>query len=62
VLLSQGYVAWQIPGLLEGLDYEWDGRTILPDDRIADWIVQSASTFWEEHGEPVVPGLATSLR
>jgi sirohydrochlorin ferrochelatase len=53
VLLSQGRVAWQIPEILDGLTYVWDGRTILPDTRIAEWILSSAEVAWEQ---PAVAG------
>lgn len=39
LLLSPGPVADEIPNTLAGLNFAWDGRTLLPDDRIADWIV-----------------------
>jgi sirohydrochlorin ferrochelatase len=56
VLLSQGRVAWQIPEILDGLTYVWDGRTILPDTRIAEWILRSARVAWER---PAGAGMPT---
>ncbi|MBI3403581.1 MAG: TonB-dependent receptor [Acidobacteria bacterium] len=42
LLLSRGSVADEIPAALRGLDFAWDGRTLLPDDRIAQWILARA--------------------
>ncbi len=42
LLLSPGAVADEIPSTLTGLDFAWDGRTLLPDDRIAQWILARA--------------------
>ncbi len=37
LLLGPGRLVDQIPNVLTGLDYLWDGRPVLPDSRIADW-------------------------
>lgn len=42
VLLAPGRVADQVPDVLQGLDFAWDGRTVLPDDRVAEWLVIAA--------------------
>jgi sirohydrochlorin cobaltochelatase len=42
LLLSTGRVGGQIPEVLKGLTFAWDGKPLLPDDRIADWIVDEA--------------------
>lgn len=42
LLLSPGSVADEIPATLKGLDFAWDGRTLLPDERIAQWILARA--------------------
>lgn len=42
LLLSPGAVADEIPSTLAGLDFAWDGRTLLPDDRVAQWILGRA--------------------
>ncbi|MPY90037.1 MAG: TonB-dependent receptor [Luteitalea sp.] len=42
LLVAPGRVANQIPEVLEGLAFEWDGQTLLPDDRMADWVVAQA--------------------
>ena len=42
LLLSPGAVADEIPATLAKLDFGWDGRTLLPDDRIAQWILARA--------------------
>ncbi|MCC7241546.1 MAG: TonB-dependent receptor [Acidobacteria bacterium] len=43
LLLSPGRVADEIPQTLKGLAFAWDGRTLLPDGRIAQWILKRAS-------------------
>lgn len=42
LLLSTGRVGGQIPEALKGLTFAWDGKPLLPDDRIADWILDEA--------------------
>jgi sirohydrochlorin cobaltochelatase len=42
LLLSTGRVGGQIPEVLKGLPFAWDGKPLLPDDRIADWILDEA--------------------
>jgi sirohydrochlorin cobaltochelatase len=42
LLLSTGRVGGQIPEVLKGLTFAWDGKPLLPDDRIADWILDEA--------------------
>ena len=39
LMLGPGRVVDQIPDVLTGLDYRWDGRPVLPDRRIADWVM-----------------------
>ena len=39
LLLGPGRVVDQIPTVLTGLEYLWDGRPVLPDSRIADWVM-----------------------
>ena len=39
LLLGPGRVVDQVPNVLTGLDYLWDGRPVLPDSRIADWVM-----------------------
>ena len=43
LLLGPGRVLDQVPNVLTGLDYLWDGRPVLPDNRIADWAVWRVS-------------------
>lgn len=60
LLVAPGRVADQIPGVLEGLEFAWEGRTLLPDDRMADWVVAQAqdvlgaSSASLQHHEQVV--------
>ncbi len=42
LLMAPGKVADQIPRVLEGLDFRWEGATLLPDKRIAEWITATA--------------------
>lgn len=42
LLMAPGSVADQIPRVLEGLAFRWSGATLLPDDRVADWIESRA--------------------
>ncbi|OFV90542.1 MAG: hypothetical protein A3H95_13600 [Acidobacteria bacterium RIFCSPLOWO2_02_FULL_64_15] len=42
LLLAPGSVANEIPATLQGLDFAWDGRTLLPDERVAQWILARA--------------------
>ena len=42
VLIAPGRVADEIPETLKGLAFAWDGRTVLPDDRVADWLLVAA--------------------
>ena len=39
LLLGPGRVVDQIPNVLTGLNYRWDGRPVLPDSRIAEWVL-----------------------
>jgi hypothetical protein len=41
-LAAPGRIADQIPHVLEGLTFRWSGRTLLPDERVAEWIVSRA--------------------
>ena len=43
LMLGPGRVVDQIPNVLTGLDYRWDGRPVLPDGRIADWITSQVA-------------------
>ena len=45
LLLGPGRVVDQIPDVLTGLDYRWDGRPVLPDPRIADWVMSQVARF-----------------
>ena len=49
LLLGAGRVAGQIPDLLQGLPYAWSGQPILPDDRIADWVLAQVQTAVRTH-------------
>ncbi len=42
LLMAPGRVAQQIPGVLSGLTFRWSGKTLLPDDRVADWVLEQA--------------------
>lgn len=53
LLLSPGEVADEIPATLSGLEFAWDGRTLLPDDRIAGWILARARTALRPRLSPV---------
>ncbi|MGH9159695.1 MAG: TonB-dependent receptor domain-containing protein [Vicinamibacteraceae bacterium] len=66
LLVAPGRVADQIPGVLEGLEFAWEGRTLLPDDRMADWVVAqaqevlgSASASLQHHEQVVVTATRT---
>ena len=41
LLLSKGGIEKGIVKRLEGLDYKWTGKTLLPDNLISDFILQS---------------------
>ena len=43
LMLGPGRVVDQIPDVLTGLDYRWDGRPVLPDRRIADWVMSQVA-------------------
>ncbi|MPZ19762.1 MAG: TonB-dependent receptor [Luteitalea sp.] len=66
LLVAPGRVAEQIPGVLEDLEFAWEGRTLLPDDRMADWVVAqaaaapgSSSASLQHHEQVVVTGTRT---
>lgn len=66
LLVAPGRVANQIPGVLEGLEFAWEGRTLLPDDRMADWVVAqaqgvlgSSSASLQHHEQVVVTATRT---
>ena len=44
LLLGPGRVLDQVPDVLTGLDYLWDGRPVLPDSRIADWVMSQVAS------------------
>ena len=44
LLLGPGRVLDQVPDVLTGLEYLWDGRPVLPDSRIADWVLSQADS------------------
>ena len=44
LLLGPGRVLDQVPDVLTGLEYLWDGRPVLPDSRIADWVMSQADS------------------
>lgn len=48
LLVSPGAVADEIPSTLAGLDFAWDGRTLLPDDRVAQWILARARAVFTD--------------
>lgn len=60
LLLSPGPVADEIPTTLAGLNFTWDGRTLLPDDRIADWILSRARAA--QALSPQAAGAAAHMR
>lgn len=62
LLLSPGAVADEIPATLKGLDFGWDGRTLLPDDRIAQWILARARGVPSQVGHASGTGRATDTR
>ncbi len=62
LLLSPGAVADEIPATLKGLDFGWDGRTLLPDDRIAQWIVARARNAASQVGQASETGRQTGTR
>jgi outer membrane receptor for ferrienterochelin and colicins len=75
LLLAPGHVADEIPATLAGLEYRWDGKTLLPDERIADWVVAQATSACptarkvgsvtgriEDSSSAVVPGALVVLR
>lgn len=41
LFLSAGGAEQKIKTRLEGLDYSWNGKTLLPDEKISDFILQS---------------------
>ncbi len=43
LLVAPGKVADQIPQVLAGLDFRWNGQTLLPDDRVVQWVVAQAT-------------------
>jgi sirohydrochlorin ferrochelatase len=43
LLLAQGGVEHKIPKLLTGLTYRYNGHTLLPHDKLVQWIVRQAS-------------------
>ncbi|MBI2841234.1 MAG: TonB-dependent receptor [Acidobacteria bacterium] len=42
VLLATGKVLFQIPEVLKGLSYAWDGTPLIPHPALAEWIEQQA--------------------
>ena len=44
LLLGPGRVLDQVPDVLTGLEYLWDGRPVLPDSRIADWVLSQVDS------------------
>ena len=44
LLLGPGRVLDQVPNVLTGLNYLWDGRPVLPDSRIADWVMSQVES------------------
>lgn len=42
-LIARGGIEGKVKEALRGLDYAWDGRTILPHPGIARWIAESAA-------------------
>lgn len=58
LLLSPGQVADEIPATLAGLDFAWEGRTLLPDDRIAQWILARARSAERQTGPQAIAPIA----
>jgi sirohydrochlorin cobaltochelatase len=42
VLIARGGIESHIVEALKGLSYSWDGKTLSPDARLADWVAASA--------------------
>lgn len=55
LLLSPGSVAEEIPTTLAGLDFAWNGHTLLPDDRIAEWILSRVHAAQPTPEQAAVP-------
>jgi len=43
VLIARGGIETKIPRDLAGLDFAWDGATLMPHDGFADWVLESAA-------------------
>jgi hypothetical protein len=43
VLVARGGIEAKIPRDLAGLDYAWDGATLMPHDGFEDWVLESAA-------------------
>ncbi len=52
LLVSTGRVGDQIPGVLEGLAFAWDGRPLLPDSRVGEWILAQAQRVGQPPDAP----------
>ncbi len=53
VLMARGGVEHKIPKLLRGLRYAYDGQTLLPHAKIAQWIAWQAARLAEQLGAPI---------
>jgi hypothetical protein len=52
LLVSTGRIGDQIPDVLNGLEFAWDGRPLLPDARIAEWIIAQTNTVAAQSTQP----------
>lgn len=43
VLIARGGIEGKLPRDLEGLDYAWDGATLMPHDGFAEWVLSRAA-------------------
>lgn len=43
LLIAQGGIEQKIPTILKGLSYAYNGHTLLPHDKVAQWIAQQAA-------------------
>lgn len=51
VLIARGGIERKIPKDLAGLDYAWDGKTLMPHDGFDAWVLErAASTDWDKKG------------
>lgn len=60
VLLAPGGIERKIPKLLAGLSYAWNGETILPDARIAEWLDRQITELSNPPAPPAEPSAEPS--